>query len=101
MEISIVTHVSPALPPRIPGGDSGSAYQPLAAPRVTQPVADSQTERACAAEAMAMEDGGVAIWLDACDDLAPHWLAWEEWVDARQPCLAVTEPVDVDRARSC
>ena len=63
----------------IPGGDVAT-YEPRAATRVTPPISR---------ELVALDDGGVALGLDPSDDLQPHWLAWNEWVDARQPCLAV------------
>jgi hypothetical protein len=75
METSIRTQVIPALPPFVA---SVEAYEPLA----------SRTTASAAAQRLApLEDGGVALGLDPSDDLAPHWLAWMEWVDANQPYL--------------
>jgi hypothetical protein len=81
MKTSIRTQPTPAVPPFIAGVE---AYEPLAS-RATGFVAAQQP--ASAPQLVALEDGGVALGLDPSDDLAPHWLAWMEWVDANQPYL--------------
>jgi hypothetical protein len=86
MNTSIAVPVSAAPPLNLAGDEIARLCEPLAARRPTPPVAKEPADEklTCALEAIEMEDGGVALALDLCDDLAPHWLAWIEWVDARE-----------------
>jgi hypothetical protein len=86
MNTSIVVHVPAAPPPTLAGADLDCVHEPLVARSLAPPVSrkPAGVEVAGAVAGIALEDGGIALALDPCDDLAPHWLAWMQWIDACQ-----------------
>ena len=73
MNPSVIAHVPyvPAHP--FVGQDLVAEYTSVAA----RPVAPASVEQ------FPMEDGGILLTLEMCDDMGPQWSAWMEWVDAR------------------
>jgi hypothetical protein len=97
MNTSITPSVSPPPPLTLGDHEVARVREPLAARRPTPPAPGAAVEElARALESIEMEDGGVALALDLSDDLAPHWLAWMEWVDAGERDQRYGQLVDHD-----
>ena len=81
METSVTVSVPTTPPLTIAADETARAREPLATRRPTTP--DARERHTPTRDSVDMHDGGIAFALDACDDLAPHWVSWMEYVDAR------------------